>query len=95
MLVENFPAPQSMHALFPPSFWYLPLKQFEHPAAPPPETVPAPQLPHVSDDADPTVVEDLPAAQSVQSSAPVTVLYLPATQNVHVPPDGPDVPTLQ
>jgi len=37
----------------------------------------------------PTVVEYVPAAQSVHTTLPVAVLYLPATQAVHVPPSGP------
>jgi len=43
----------------------------------------------------PTVVENVPAAQSVHAALPVAVLYLPATQAVHVPPSGPVYPALQ
>ena len=42
----------------------------------------------------PTVVEYVPAAQSVQTALPVAILYLPATQAVHVPPSGPVYPAL-
>ncbi len=37
----------------------------------------------------PTVVEYVPAPQSMQVALPVVVLYLPATQAVHGPPFGP------
>jgi hypothetical protein len=50
--------------------------------------------PHVSDDA-PTVVEYFPTPQSVQTTVPVDVLYLPVTHCVHTPPFGPDAPLSQ
>jgi hypothetical protein len=43
----------------------------------------------------PTVVENVPAEQSVQTALPVAILYLPATHAVHTPPSGPVNPTLQ
>lgn len=52
------------------------------------------QSPHVSDAA-PTVVEYFPTPQSVQTTVPVDVLYLPATHCVHTPPFGPDAPLSQ
>jgi len=42
----------------------------------------------------PTVVEYVPAAQSVQAAEPVAILYLPVTQVVHAPPSGPVDPAL-
>ena len=43
----------------------------------------------------PTVVEYVPAAQSVQTALPVAILYFPATQAVHGPdPSGPVDPAL-
>jgi hypothetical protein len=42
----------------------------------------------------PTVVEYVPAAQSVHTALPVAILYLPATQAVHGPPLGPVFPIL-
>jgi hypothetical protein len=59
------------------------------------EYVPATQSRHVAATVAPTVVEYLPAPQSVQRAAPVPVLYFPAPQAVHVPPLGPVNPTLQ
>ena len=41
-----------------------------------------------------TVVEYVPAGQSVHTALPVAILYLPATQAVHTPPSGPVNPTL-
>jgi hypothetical protein len=41
-----------------------------------------------------TAVEYVPTRQSVQVALPVIVLYLPATQTVHVPPFGPVKPRL-
>ena len=38
----------------------------------------------------PVVGEYFAAAQSVQTALPVAILYLPATQAVHVPPSGPE-----
>ena len=38
----------------------------------------------------PTVVEYVPAAQSVQTALPVAILYFPTTHAVHVPPSGPE-----
>ena len=35
---------------------------------------------------------DLPAAQLVHAAEPVTLLYVPAAQAVHVPPSGPVYP---
>ncbi len=43
----------------------------------------------------PTVVEYVPAPQSVHTALPVAILYLPATQAVHAPPAGPVNPALQ
>ncbi len=37
----------------------------------------------------------VPAPQSLQTADPVDALYFPATHAVHVPPSGPDDPTLQ
>jgi hypothetical protein len=42
----------------------------------------------------PAVAEYFPAEQSVQTALPVVILYLPAAQDVHVPPSGPVNPTL-
>jgi hypothetical protein len=39
--------------------------------------------------------EYFPAPQSVHAALPVLILYLPATQAVHVPPSGPVNPALQ
>ncbi len=44
---------------------------------------------HVVSVVAPTVVEYVPAAQSVHTALPVAILYLPATQEVHGPPLGP------
>ena len=49
---------------------------------------------HTSDVA-PTVLEYLPLPQSVQSSEPVPILYVPATHAVHVPPSLPVKPASQ
>ena len=87
-LPVNSPGPHVLHWLFPTSFWYCPLKQFEHALAPAPETVPAAQSPHGSDAAA-TAVEDFPAVHAVQSALPGEILYLPTPQPVHVPPFGP------
>ena len=38
----------------------------------------------------PTVVEYVPAVQLEHTALPVALLYLPATQAVHVPPSGPE-----
>jgi methionine-rich copper-binding protein CopC len=46
-------------------------------------------------EAEPTVVEYLPAPQSVQPALPGVVLYLPAMHAVHVPPLDPVYPRLQ
>jgi hypothetical protein len=43
----------------------------------------------------PGVVEYVAAAQSEQAALPAAILYLPATQAVHVPPSGPVYPALQ
>ena len=43
----------------------------------------------------PTVVEYVPAAQSVHAALPVPILYFPAAQGAHTPPSGPVNPTLQ
>ena len=43
----------------------------------------------------PTVVEYVPAPQSVQTALPVAILYFPATHAVHGPPLGPVYPALQ
>ena len=50
---------------------------------------------HVELSEDPTAVEYVPAAQSLQTAEPVDALYLPATHAVHVPPSGPENPALQ
>ena len=42
----------------------------------------------------PTVVETVPAPQSLHAALPVAILYLPATQAVHTSPLGPVNPTL-
>ena len=93
-LPVNSPGPHVLHWLFPTSFWYCPLKQFEHALAPAPETVPAAQSPH-GFDAAATDVEYLPDAQSAHSALPADTLYLPAPHDVHVPPFSPVVPALQ
>ena len=49
---------------------------------------------HVVATVAPTVVEYVPAPQSVQTALPVAILYLPATQAVHEPA-GPVYPALQ
>jgi hypothetical protein len=50
---------------------------------------------HVELAEDPTAVEYVPAAQSLQTAEPVDALYLPASHAVHVPPSGPENPALQ
>ena len=40
-------------------------------------------------------MEYLPARQLVHMAFPMTSLYFPATQPVHVPPTGPEKPVLQ
>jgi len=52
------------------------------------EYLPALQSVHVSLVA-PTVIEYLPALQSVHASGPVTVLYLPAAQEMQFVPVNP------
>ena len=42
----------------------------------------------------PVLVRYLPALQSVHRAGPVTSLYFPAPQAVHVPPFGPVYPML-
>ncbi len=49
---------------------------------------------HVAVSVAPTVVEYVPTAQSVHAAMTVAILYLPASQAVHVPPLGPVNPTL-
>ena len=41
------------------------------------------------------LVENFPAAHSVQGLDPLTGLYLPASHATHVPPSGPVKPTSQ
>ena len=43
----------------------------------------------------PTATEYVPALQSVQTAAPASTLYFPATHSEHVPPEGPVEPGLQ
>ena len=50
---------------------------------------------HVELAEDPTAVEYVPAAQSLQTAEPVDALYLPASHAAHVPPSGPENPALQ
>jgi hypothetical protein len=50
---------------------------------------------HVDSPTAPTAAEYIPRAQSSQASEPLLSLYFPAGQSVHVPPFGPDEPTLQ
>jgi hypothetical protein len=50
---------------------------------------------HVVATVAPTVVEYVPAPQSVHAALPVAVLYLPATHGEQTPPSGPVKPTLQ
>jgi hypothetical protein len=53
------------------------------------------QAVHVDSANAPLAVEYLPAPQFVQVAGPVSVLYLPASHWTHVPPFGPENPTLQ
>ena len=43
----------------------------------------------------PTAVEYVPAPQSVHAADPVKALYLSGMHAAHVPPSGPEYPTLQ
>ena len=52
------------------------------------------QVRHTLDASPACVVENLPARQSVHVAFPLTSLYFPATQPVHVPPLGPVNPAL-
>jgi hypothetical protein len=111
-VVENVPAPQSVHATLPVAVLYLPAAHEVHvpPSGPEKPTLhvqaaraeleigelelvghPIQVVATVA----PTVVENVPAPQSVHATLPVAVLYLPATQAVHVPPSGPVYPALQ
>jgi hypothetical protein len=52
------------------------------------------QLAHATAELAPTTAEYVPARQSVHGALPVSILYLPAAHDVHVPPSGPVKPTL-
>ena len=60
-----------------------------------PEYLPAPQFVQVLATVAPPVPEYLPVPQSVHMAEPVSVLYFPNTQAVHVPPSCPEYPVLQ
>ena len=61
-----------------------------HAVAPDKEYVPTAQVGlHVAKVVAAVTVENLPAAQSVQSALPEAVLYLPGTQAVQAPPSEP------
>ena len=59
------------------------------------EYLPDPQLSHVDSAVAPTLAENLPTPQSLQTEDPPAAVYLPASHCVHVPPSGPENPTLQ
>ena len=80
------PASQSSHAVLTPSVGlYLPASQLSHAVLMPASALylPAPHSWHALDDGG----ENFPASQLLHSAEPVTVLYFPATQAVHVPSD--------
>jgi hypothetical protein len=93
VMVEYFPARQSVHAPEPVTVLYFPATQAVHvlpkkPALHWQEELPATEFvfdghaTHTSLTA-PVLAEYLPVRQSVHAPAPVPVLYLPATQAVH------------
>ena len=43
----------------------------------------------------PTLIENLPAGQSIHAGLPTVLLYVPAGQGAHDPPSGPEEPALQ
>jgi ABC-type cobalt transport system substrate-binding protein len=93
--VLYFPATQSVHV--PPSGPVEPALQVQlvEAALPASELESDGQVVHVELAAAFTVVEYVPAPQSVHAAAPVDVLYFPAAHAVHVPPSGPVEPVLQ
>ena len=60
--------------------------QVLHPAVPPREYCPAPQMAH---DACPSIEEYFPAGQEVHPVDPASAEYFPAGQTLHVPADDP------
>ncbi len=102
-VTEYVPAPQSLHRADPVDALYVPAVHTVHrPPSGPEEPVLHVQL--VKAELPPgelefvgqvthvitaTVVEYVPAPQSVQLADPVDVLYFPVTHAVHVPPLGP------
>jgi hypothetical protein len=50
------------------------------------------QAKHVASALAPTTAEYVPVPQSVHTTLPLLVLYLPAAQDVQTPPSGPVVP---
>jgi hypothetical protein len=50
---------------------------------------------HILDTFAPTTTEYVPTPQSMHDTLSLKVLYFPATQFVHVPPDSPKEPALQ
>ena len=79
------PATQSSQAvLTPDEALYFPAPQLVQSAAPANEYVPAGQPRQVSTAVAPSVVENLPAMQSLHVEAPAVVEYLPDGQSVHI-----------
>ena len=93
---EYVPAAQLTHVVLPGSPEYFPGPQLAHaPSADAPATgeyFPALQFTQVFSAAAPVALEYLPAAQLVQTEAPASALYFPASHAVHVPPSGPVYP---
>ena len=105
---EYLPAVQSEHFQADVVLEYLPASQSKHAAAPFAEYLPAPHSWHVESAVAPVAPEYLPVAHSRHDEAdapeyfpepqlshalaPALALYFPATQAVHVPPFGPEVP---
>lgn len=96
---ENFPLGQSPHALSaaPPVLGRnLPVLHSVHSASKPnlAEYFPSSHARQSVSTLLPSVRSFLPAAQSVQLSGPRTALYVPATQILQDPPEGPVNPAL-
>ena len=89
---------QSVNATEPLGDWLFCPPQLRHVVSTDAPTVveylPAPQLVHEDSTDTPVVEEYLPAPQSVHGALLMDVLYLPATQAVHVCPSRPVVPAL-
>lgn len=104
---ENLPAPQSRQAFAPASDLYLPAPQLVHVCPEPVNPLSHMQAVEPTDEMElvghaeqvvsevaPIACEYLDAPQSEHVSVPATALYFPATHVVHVPPSGPEEPTL-